>query len=165
MRKKFFAGNVDLAPNQISSFNLEVEKYLKLLGSFKFHKISSLSDAFPEKLDLLVVYAGGIEQDEFKPWLMRLAQKMKEKNSLALPTLFFAEISFATLSEMIYDSHMQNWYFDIISKEHLSSLPIRVSNLLKINDHIKELHRYENELIELQKNYEKLEQKLIASAK
>ena len=53
-----------------------------------------------------------------------------------------------------------NWYFDIIHPDHLTSLPVRIANLLRIHDHLAELHRYEAELGRMQQNIRMIEAEL-----
>ena len=49
-----------------------------------------------------------------------------------------------------------NWYFDILSMEHIDSMPIRVANLLRIHDHLHELERYQNTLATLNHRVDQL---------
>ena len=54
-----------------------------------------------------------------------------------------------------------NWYFDIVASDQLDSLPIRVANLLRIHDHLHELHRYSAALSSLTAQTEALKQELL----
>jgi hypothetical protein len=64
--------------------------------------------------------------------------------------------------EVLEQTLNSNWYFDLLHPDHLSSLPVRVANLLRMHDHLHELLRYEKELKRMQADIGRIEAELQA---
>jgi hypothetical protein len=76
------------------------------------------------------------------------------------PALIMCDVSYTKIGQLIDWAVKINWYFDIVSRDHITSLPIRIINLLRIHDHLHELQRYDSELTTLQGRIDEIEQKL-----
>lgn len=125
---------------------IDLEKKLKFLGDFELYQMKRLDDPRRAPCDLLVVLAKGIPDQKFGDWLDSFSQRLERQGDIWLPALIISGVPFTILRDMIENAIRMNWYFDIVSPDHLDSLPVRVANLLRIHDHLHELKRYETAL-------------------
>lgn len=130
----------------LDAHRIDLEKKLKFLGDFELYQMSRLDDPDRSPCDLLVVLAKSIPGLTFGSWLEGFSQRLERQGDIWLPALVISGVPFSVLRDMIENAIRMNWYFDIVSPEHLDSLPIRVANLLRIHDHLHELKRYETAL-------------------
>ena len=107
--------------------------------------------------DLMILNASHLKDEPFLQWLKGLINKIEGKPEALTPALILSRTNFDSLSEIWGFAYEKNCYFDIMHPEHMDSLPIRVGNLLKFHDHIRELHRYETELEAIKQRLSKLE--------
>jgi len=136
-----------------------LEKQLDRLGEINLETLKNLDDDF-NKCDLLIIAAQKVPEENFEKWLDKLSLRIAASGKIWVPALILADVSFETLNDMLQKAANQNWYFDILSPAHLESLPIRVSNLVRIHEHLKELHRYENVLSGLEDKVECLQNEI-----
>jgi hypothetical protein len=95
------------------------------------------------------------------PWLERLSQEFSSSRiSIMTPVIVVSEWDFDQLNSLIQLVIDDNWYFDILHPDHLSSLPIRVANLIRINEHLREIETYDRLVNELENRVHKLETSL-----
>jgi hypothetical protein len=136
---------------------MELERHLSRLGDVKIAKLSALDapDALP--CDLLIVAAQLVPERDFPAWLRNLKQRLAAQGRIWVPALVLADVPFDVLSDIWLEAAGDNWYFDILAPAHVSSLPIRVANLLRIHDHLHELQRYEAALDDITAKVKTLE--------
>jgi hypothetical protein len=139
-----------------------LENYLKLLSPELNLTLVDTSDQIEAllPLDLLIVSADHVADDAFSKWVGNLQSKLVRQNGVWIPAIFLANIKFDALLEMLKSTYQSNFYFDVISGNHLESLPLRVANLLRIHDHIHEIGRFEQQYNSLQDVVKKLENEI-----
>ena len=123
-----------------------LESHLQKLAQIDLVAVQSLADSNLMPCDLIIIAATLIGEDEFPQWLSGLKKKVGVQGLIWTPALILSEIDFNKIEGILRQIAQENWYFDIISPDHVRSLPIRVANLLRIHDHLHELKRY-NELV------------------
>lgn len=123
---------------------------------------TSLMTANLQDIDLLILQARHIDTDGFEPWLRRQESYLIKNCSIPVPCLILRDMSFAELSNIYLERAQNNWYVDILGTEEVNSLPIRIANLLRIYDHLRELRRYESSVLQLQNRVDDLEKQLQA---
>ena len=141
----------------VDAERMSLERHLARLGDVRVDSIAALdaSDALP--CDLLVVAAQMLAAEDFPQWLSGFRRRIKLQNAIWTPCLILADVGFEVLSGIWSDVTRDNWYFDVMSPSHLASIPIRVANLLRIHDHLHELHRYEAALDDINAKVRALE--------
>ncbi len=150
----------DLDPKRSDTNKLNLERFLKLLPSVTMRKVKGLEDPDFLPCDLAVVYAWHLNQIELKSWLENFEKRWKKQGAIWIPALIVSPLEIGELLGTMEDIWASNWYFDIIHPDHLQSLPVRIANLLRIHDHLNELHRYEEELSRMQQSIRTIEQQL-----
>lgn len=135
-----------------------LEKRLFLISNVDISQHSSLEIAKSKGAwDLFIINASNLEEDHFIQWFSKLGQKLLNPLGIPSPCMLISPLSFNHLESMWEKAYKQNWYFDILHPEHMESLPIRIANLLRIQDHLHELQRYEKELTALHERITKIE--------
>jgi len=137
-----------------------LEKHLKRISDVRLTEIKSIEDADFLPCDLLIVAAKNVAAVDFKRWLSGFKKRVHGDGSIWVPALILSEVEFEDLRDILLETVNENWYFDVMHANHMASLPIRVANLLKINDHLHELGRYEKALTDLGEKVSKLEAQL-----
>ena len=122
--------------------SLTLEQHLKRLGEVKVTPVKSLDGPEAANCDLLIIAAQKIDVMDFPQWLVGLRGRILALGTIWTPAMILADIPFESLSEMLPVAVQDNWYFDILAPAHMTSLPIRVANLVRIHDHLQELRRY-----------------------
>lgn len=150
----------DLDPKRSDTTKLNLERYLKLLPSVTFKKVKGLEDSDFLPCDMAVVYAWHLNQIELKTWLENFEKRWKKQGAIWIPALIVSPLEISELLGSMEEIWASNWYFDIIHPDHFQSLPVRIANLLRIHDHLGELHRYEQELTRMQDNIHAIESEL-----
>ena len=141
---------------------VSLEQHLNALGGPRPVAVKSLEPAVLDAVldgpcDLAIIAAQSVDPAHFATWLRGLAQKIKRQNQIWMPALILSDAPFSVLREILPEARAENWYFDILAPAHLSSLPIRVANLLRIHDHLRELRRYEDALEDVSAKVKSLE--------
>lgn len=149
----------------MDNHKLHVEEKLKMIGDLELVHLKSIDDPNLFPCDLLILTSEQVPEEEFYNWLVNYSKRIHRQSSIKIPTVVISEVSFFMQKKFMLDAVKSNWYFDIVSKEHLESLPIRITNLLRIHDHIHEIHRYENSLISLQEKVDLLSQQIVTLTK
>ena len=135
----------------------KLEHFLKQILLPSFITINAISDLKNTNADLLIAGAHHLEGPPFIQWMDGLSKTMAKEN-IWIPALIMGKQPFEDLVEVYEKAAASNWYFDIINPDHLESLPLRIANLLRIHDHIRELNRYDSEVKELRDKTKLLEQ-------
>ena len=150
----------DLDPRRSDASKLNIERFLKLLPSTTFKKVKGLEDPDFLPCDMAVVYAWHLDQIELKSWLENFEKRWKKQGAIWVPALIVSPLEISELLGTMEEIWASNWYFDIIHPDHLTSLPVRIANLLRIHDHLAELQLYEAELGRMQQNIQTIEAEL-----
>lgn len=151
---------VDSQKRLVTSQKIVLEERLHTLGAIEFVDLKGLADPKFHPCDLLIVSAESVAEENFPQWVMGLKSQILQQNKIWTPALIVSEVGFETLDHLLKDAVQSNWYFDIVSLQHLDSLPIRVANLLRIHDHLHELKRYNDELAKLNLQVQTLEKQV-----
>ncbi len=159
-KKKYRICYWDSDPKSVNSAKLAIESALKQLGDLTLYELSALEDPKLHPCDLLITSAQQIPEENFKKWLSGCEQRVTTQAGIWVPVLVIAKISFSCLDEILISAAKSNWYFDVLDLNHISSLPIRIANLLRIHDHITELYRYDQMLSSMQSQINRLENQL-----
>ena len=138
---------------------------LKGIGDVKLTPISSLEDPIVQSSDLVLTTADHVDEADFPQWLEGLSQRFQKNHLIWVPAIILAELPVDLLKDLIHKTVSSNWYFDIVSPNSLDSLPLRMANLIRIHDHLKELNHYDLELNSLSARLAKLEGQLPISEK
>lgn len=150
----------DQTPRHLSSWKDRLERYLRQITEIQCFDVRSLEQAAEQSADLTIVQAADLEEEAFQQWLSGLVKTSRGSDAIWIPTLVITELDFAKVRALFSTTYRENWYCDLIHPEHLDSLPLRVVNLIKIHDHLKELDRYRQSLEDLEKRAELLSQEL-----
>ena len=155
----------DSDPRTLNSPKLTFENYLKrMTDNFDIIDLKGLDDPSFHPSDLLVISAPQIDTEIFLDWLNGLSKRVDNQKSIWIPALILTDQSITTLIETMDSAIYDNWYFDIVSVKEMPSIPIRISNLLKIHDHLHELYRYDQEIKSLQSQVKSLEERIQSEA-
>jgi hypothetical protein len=146
----------------VDSDRANLEQHLKRLGEVEVTPIKSLEGPELAAADLVIVAAQRIPPQDFPQWLGGLKKRFHGPETIWIPAVILADVPFEILSGLLPEAVKDNWYFDILAPAHLSSLPIRVANLLRIRDHLHELKRYAEAVDEVTQKVKKLEDSLKA---
>jgi len=150
----------DAESRYLASDKILFEKKLEILGDVELVPLKSLDDKAFHPCQLLIIAADSVAEEDFQVWLKSLEKKIAQQGKVWTPTLILSTLSFETLDALLTQAVKSNWYFDILSRDHLDSLPIRVANLLRISDHLLELWRYNDTVSALSKKTAELENKI-----
>jgi hypothetical protein len=137
-----------------------LETNLRRLTDVTLSEIKSIDDPDFLPCDLLIVAAKNVAAIDFGKWLEGFRKRIHNQGNIWIPALILTQVEFEDLRDILLDAVNDNWYFDVINADHISSLPIRVANLLKIHDHLHEMDRYERSLSDLGDKIAKLEAQL-----
>ena len=147
-------------PRVVDQETVFVEDSLKQLGDVKIVPIKSLDDPAFKPCDLLVLGATHVAHDHFAQWLKGIESQVSRQGAIWTPALIIADPPWSILCQILGDVVSTNWYFDVVSIEHVVSLPVRVANLLRIHDHLHELKRYADSVADLERRVKKAEDDL-----
>lgn len=146
----------------VDSDRAALEQHVKRLGDVKIDTLRTLDAPDFHPIDLLLIAAQRLPIEDFPKWLGGIRKRFQTPEKIWVPALILADVPFEVLSELMVEAIRDNWYFDILAPSHLSSLPIRVANLLRINDHLHELDRYGAAVEEVTSKVKDLEARLKA---
>lgn len=144
----------------VDAERMVLEHNLRRLTDVTLSELKSFDDPDFLPCDLLIVAAKNVAAIDFRKWLDGFRRKVRNEGNIWIPALILTQIEFEDLRDILLEAVNENWYFDVMHAEHMSSLPIRVANLLKIHDHLHELDRYEQALTELGEKVALLESQL-----
>lgn len=148
-------------PRYVSISHIELEKELNLLAETDVEVIKSIDHLDATEFDLLVVSAQHVPEQEFTKWLGGLSQRIQTQGNIWVPSLIVADLPLPVLREVLMPAINSNWYFDLISVNHISSIAIRIANLVRIHDHLRELFRYAQHVEDLQRKVQSLEDQVM----
>jgi hypothetical protein len=137
-----------------------IETELRRLGAVQLVPIKTLDDPQLQPCDLLVITASYIDPETFTTWLKGIEKRLPVQAGVKIPSIIYADISEAIQRELLRWVVDCNWYFDIVAQDHVSSLPIRVANFLKLHDHLHEINRMNAALQELTMKVDSMEDTL-----
>lgn len=140
----------DLDPRRADTLKLSLEQQLRFLPHTSWHRLKALDDSSLLPCDLLVVYAWHLAESELLIWLKGFEQRLRQQDAIWIPSLIVTPLILTRIEDILEKTLSSNWYFDLVHPDHLTSLPVRVANLLRIHDHLHEMQRYEKQLDTLQ---------------
>jgi len=153
----------DLEPKRADALKLNVERSLRFLPQLDLVRLKALDDPNLLPCDLLVVFAKHLGEEELITWLSGFEKRMaQQQQGIWIPALIVNACEMTRVVEVLEQTLNSNWYFDLLHPDHLSSLPVRVANLLRMHDHLHELLRYEKELKRMQTDIGRIEAELQA---
>lgn len=153
----------DLEPKRADALKLNVERSLRFLPQLDLVRLKALDDPNLLPCDLLVVFANPLGEEELITWLSGFEKRMaQQQQGIWIPALIVNACEMTRVVEVLEQTLNSNWYFDLLHPDHLSSLPVRVANLLRMHDHLHELLRYEKELKRMQTDIGRIEAELQA---
>ena len=147
-------------PAMISAEMRQFETELKRLGGIDLITLSALDDPKFIPCDLLVIAARNIDEDNFIDWIKGVALRLQNSGNIKTPAIIQANVSQNTQRGLLRWAIESNWYFDIVGSDHISSLPIRVANFLRLHDHLQEVNRMQKAVNELTDRVQQLESEL-----
>ncbi len=152
----------DHAPRQVNFIKGQLERHLRDLTEISLFDVQGYEQAVQERADLVVVAADHLDAEIFATWFPNLQGKIAKTQGIWVPALILTKLDFAAVHEQFAVAYRDNWYCDLIHPDHLSSLPIRVANLIKMHDHLREMERYQSALSSLEQRVDKLNAELTA---
>ena len=149
---------LDREPKYLDRYKAGFEAQLKKISDAQVVNLKSLDELDVEQCDLLVVASTLLDDDQFVVWFESLRSRLKGGKTIWIPVLFFADPGFTATLDLFNAAISENWYFDIVSPDHIQSIPLRVANLIRIHDHLKELERYALALDDIERKVAALDQ-------
>ena len=122
--------------------------------------IKDLEEASSKSCDIVCISASHVPKNSLTKWLTSLAERFQSNQLIWVPALILSEHTFDTGAHLAEVSSEWNWYYDLLMPNHLDSIPVRVANLVKIHQHLRELRRYDKELKQLSSEVHRLNQEL-----
>lgn len=147
-------------PSMVSASLGHIETELKRLASLQLVTLKALDDPQMLPCDLLVATALYIDEEMFPEWLKGVEGRLTRQGGIRVPMIIFAKVSEPVQRGLLRAAVESNWYFDIINPEHVSSLPMRAANFLRLHDHLHEIKRMDEELRNLTQKVLTLEEGL-----
>jgi hypothetical protein len=159
--RSYRIGFLSLEPKHTSVNREHFKIHLKFLQQSDLIELTQLDQNQNMQLDLIVIDATILDTVAFEKWISQLITRMQKPNQIWTPALIMTSLGFDEMLKQLPPAARQNWYFDLVAPGELTSLPIRIANLLKIHDHLHELWRYEQSLRKLQQDVTLLEQQVL----
>ena len=128
-------------PGFFSAASAALDQQLRQLIQVDLIKVKSLDDPSMMPVDLLIISAEGVDEEAFPTWIRGISSRIPKAHSIPVPTVIFSAISVSTQRELLRWAVDGNWYFDIVNPDHVSSLPVRIANFLRLHDHLHEVRR------------------------
>jgi len=128
-------------PGFASAASAAFDQQLRQFIQLDLVKVKSLDDPNIIPADLLIISAEGIGDELFPNWIKSISSRIPRVHGIPVPTIIFSIVSAPTQQELLRWAVDGNWYFDIVETGHLSSLPVRVANFLRLHDHLHEVRR------------------------
>jgi len=133
---------LDDARSELGAKKYQFETYMKQISSFSVSEENGALALLGKNYDLAVISAFHVPEEHFLSWLQQLIVKMDKQSNVWIPALVLADLPFEIYTRAASEVLQTNWYFDIMHPDHMSSLPIRISNLIRMMNHLKELRNY-----------------------
>ena len=128
------------SPGFISAASAALEQQLRMLIQVEIVPLKSLTDA-TAPCDLLIISAEGIDDEAFPSWLKSVSERIPNIHGIPVPSIIFGVVPAPVQRELLRWAVEGNWYFDIVDPGHVTSLPVRVANFLRLHDHLHEVRR------------------------
>lgn len=151
---------VNAEPKAISARMLNFEKYLSQLGSVEVQDRETMEAAYAESPDIVIYDALLLDSSGLLGLVKSLYKNVVQSEKIWTPVLIYVRAEFGLVKELLPFANQVNWYFDLVTEEHLEILPIRVGNLVRIHDHLKEMFAYKSEIATLESRLEEVEAQL-----
>ncbi len=161
LKRDLRVGYYQVDPRVVGSSVMELERSLSRIGKVAVTPIKELSAAQQKDFELLVIAGQTLDDESFPTWLTTLKRKVMQQGDIWVPVIILTDVSFQALESVWQTVANDNWYFDVVRPEHMSSLPIRVANLLRMADHLTELKSYEKMLTDLTDKVSLLESEVL----
>jgi hypothetical protein len=156
MRVCSWAATPGFASAASAAFDQQLRQFIQL----DLVKVKSLDDPEVHPADLLIISAEGLDDELFPEWIKGLSTRIPRAHGIPVPTIIFSIVSAPTQRELLRWAVDGNWYFDIVEPDHLSSLPVRVANFLRLHDHLHEVRRMTDVSAVMAKKVQDMEQQL-----
>jgi len=144
----------------VDAERLSLESHLRRLGDVSVDAATTLEEAYGATPDLIIIAAPRMAEADFPVWLAGTRKRMQAQNGIWTPVVVLADVGFDVLADQLLAAAADNWYVDVVSPTHVSSLPIRIANLLRIHDHLHELYRYATAVNDVGLKVQRLEAEL-----
>lgn len=128
-------------PGFISAASAALDQQLRQLVQVEMVSLKSLDDSAASPCDLLIISAEGMDEEQFPIWVKSLSARIPRTHGIPAPALIFGVVGATVQRELLRWAVEGNWYFDIVDPEHVTSLPVRAANFLRIHDHLHEVRR------------------------
>jgi hypothetical protein len=128
------------SPGFISAASAALEHQLRQLVQVEMVTLKSLSHS-AGVCDLLIISAEGLEDEAFPAWLKSISGRIPNTHGIPVPSIIFGDVPAPIQRELLRWAVEGNWYFDIVDPSHVTSLPVRVANFLRLHDHLHEVRR------------------------
>ena len=129
------------SPGFLSVASAALDQQLRPLIQVEMVTLKALDEAQALPCDLLIISAEGIDDEQFPVWLKNISTRIPKAHTIPVPALIFATVSPVVQRELLRWAVVGNWYFDIVDPDHVTSLPVRVANFLRLHDHLHEIRR------------------------
>ena len=133
----------------------EIESELEKIHEFEIVPLDNLDSPEFQPCDLLLLIAHQSTSDHLLVWVKQLAQRLKSR--IWTPTVIMGQLGHMAVRDLVGFAVESNWYFDVLNTEHVTSLSLRMANLIRIHDHLHEMFRYENTLTQLEQRIDTLQ--------
>lgn len=150
MNRKFQIAYQDGDAKFFSRAKAQLERFLRNCIDFEINQAHGPDDPIVKSCDVFLIAADHIREESFMAWFKKLEKHFQKNRLIWIPAIIFAEVPLDLQQDLFRRFNDSNWYFDIVHPKHLDSIALRVANLLRIHDHLRELHRYNLKLIELE---------------
>ncbi len=147
-------------PRLVSSAVLDLENKLSFLGSCQIRPVETIEALGLYGADLFVLTCPVVLEDQFTSWFRGIEKRLLTGEKIKIPTLIFSDVPFQHLLQIFEGTILSNWYCDIVHSQHTESLPMRVANLIRIHDHLKEMEVYEKQIGKLELGLKEMQNKL-----
>jgi hypothetical protein len=158
-KPKRIVGIYDPEKRVLNRTKLAIEHAIKRISEVEFISLPSLKPEDISSCDVSII-CGPNDTALTRPWLEKLVQQFSQPQLIRQPVVILSSWNLEQLSEILNFTIQQNWYFDIINPDHIASLPIRLANLIRLHDHLKELANYDRIVRELSDKVQELEANL-----
>lgn len=136
----------------------QVEQQLQLIFPCQTKKVKTLSSEDFWPCDLIVTYGGTMT--DVVTSLKAIERQLRSSGKVWPASLVIGSYPVEQTADLFQMILSSNWNFDVVDPDHLESLPTRVCNLIRIQEHLQELRHYDKQLQDLESEVAKLVTKL-----
>jgi len=151
---------LNLAPKVLSKHSAKAEQTLRSIFDVTWKEYRTLDEIDGSDAEILLVLAHELDDADFKQWLDGFEKRRTDPRKIWIPVAFVMQMSAKLQSQLLRRVFETNWYFDLIAIDHIDSLAIRVANLLRMKDHLLELRKYSDEVVQLSDQVSEMEKVL-----